>query len=1531
MKQNATSKFLSVFLVVLLSMQGLTTITTPVMAATGTRLGSMTVGISSSVSGNTMTFTASPSTSYTGGSFSYQWQRSTDGGSTWANISGATKSTYSVNTSSLTSKYRFRCNSSYSFTSDESYALINDAYLCFLDRNAESGGNQNWWTQVSNHSINDNAARMTAKISNCPSAVNEAASLVMVIGMSPEAYLYNHPYHNGPQAFISACYKFLLGRDVDAGGLSHWIEVYNQYSANTGQISYDGSTYSTVNEGAVRVINGIAGNAECKNYLASKYSFDASTGKFTYTHSVTYTKSSTYYVDGTSKAITVPEYTITCEDRIGNNTGTLLGTQATKSYTNGHSVSGALWGSDATDNAYYRGYKYSGCSTLTVNGNGKVYRYFTQLPDNVTYDYAQNGGTSISISDNTVYYSVGEDIDLTPVANKDGYTFVGWNTNRNARSGLTSVKNSSSGTTLYAIYRKNLTYTYHTLSAQNDYTSEAYMFNNESKIYSDTLGVTLAKYMDYDGQNLNEGYRYIGYSTDSAKNDNSSLFVGGGEISDTDNLDIYCVYEADGTLEYYDTNQNKMSSLTDSDVIYGTGIALPNQSFTYIAKSYTPSASYQFDGWSDENKIYQAGEVISTTSPLVKLYAGESQIKVSSIVVEPKTSVIHINDKRQLYASILPDDAYNKGIEWSSSNPDIASVDESGIVTANNIGTVTVTATAQDGTELSDSGTVSIAGMVTYDANGGNISGETKAYFLQDEDIDLSKAATKPGYTFMGWNTDKNARAGIESLSMTASEITLYAIYRKDVVYTYHSCDSEKVYQQTAYIFNNESTVYSDEEGRVKATYMSHDVIFPGMPYPFCGYSLSSSVNDTDGLITGGDILEINNADFYGVYEVEGVMEELSVSGARIQTKTDIHYGTVENISNIVFQYILDDYEASSGYQFTGWLYNNQSYEAGASITSSAQQISVQATEEQIMVSSMTISPAKASLRPEEKISLIVSVYPSTALDRSVTYTSSAPEIASVDSNGNVIAHKIGTAVITVSANDGSGITKTCNIDVLGRVTYDFAKNGGTSCSDEYIDGKEGSEVSLSVLAQKDDYDFIGWNVNPDAHIAMTSLSFGDEDIVLYAIYRKQTKYSYHLYDVNLDVEQDVYCFNNEVQYYADKDGTTVATLMSYDRIQPDSRYHFIGYTYKEDASSPEDIAENILFTVGQQQDIYCLYQLDSSLQYYDTQKTLIHEETQTKYASGPKIEYVTFTYPGAPEYSVPVGYRFLGWSFDSDKLSENPLVPGEEYTTTALETKLYAIQAAITTTSVIVTPKFSSIYAGEQTELKADVIPVDALDKSVSWTTSDTSLATVDENGLVSGLKEGKVMITATANDGSGASDTVEVDVSNMRKVVLSGVVKDLEGNSIQNCEVMLTDSKSSVVETVNSDVDGNFKIGAIVFGSYNMAFTYEGKTLAIVDVVIGEQNGKDVIDIRSKSDDTEISYRMNGDVLSFGLKLKREPVPEQSTMEEISEKESNAPVTGDMSPIAMFIVLGLSSMVALPWLFRRKRYLGGTKDEDK
>lgn len=81
-----------------------------------------------------------------------------------------------------------------------------------------------------------------------------------------------------------------------------------------------------------------------------------------------------------------------------------------------------------------------------------------------------------------------------------------------------------------------------------------------------------------------------------------------------------------------------------------------------------------------------------------------------------------------------------------------------------------------------------------------------------------------------------------------------------------------------------------------------------------------------------------------------------------------------------------------------------------------------------------------------------------------------------------------------------------------------------------------------------------------------------------------------------------------------------------------------------------------------------------------------------------------------------------------------------------------------ILATSIGLNVTTAGLNEGATLQLTATVLPEDATDKSVSWTSSDESVATVDDNGLVTMQGDGTATITATTTDGSDLSTTSTV-----------------------------------------------------------------------------------------------------------------------------------------------------------------------------
>lgn len=89
------------------------------------------------------------------------------------------------------------------------------------------------------------------------------------------------------------------------------------------------------------------------------------------------------------------------------------------------------------------------------------------------------------------------------------------------------------------------------------------------------------------------------------------------------------------------------------------------------------------------------------------------------------------------------------------------------------------------------------------------------------------------------------------------------------------------------------------------------------------------------------------------------------------------------------------------------------------------------------------------------------------------------------------------------------------------------------------------------------------------------------------------------------------------------------------------------------------------------------------------------------------------------------------------------------------------------------ITPAEPEVEVGKTIQLTADITPANATIKNCEWSSSDETIAEVDGNGLVTGVKEGSVVITAKAADGSEKTANVTLTVKKA-SIPVTGIALD-------------------------------------------------------------------------------------------------------------------------------------------------------------
>lgn len=271
---------------------------------------------------------------------------------------------------------------------------------------------------------------------------------------------------------------------------------------------------------------------------------------------------------------------------------------------------------------------------------------------------------------------------------------------------------------------------------------------------------------------------------------------------------------------------------------------------------------------------------------------------------------IQITNKHtyQLTATVTPDSAADKSVEWNSDNEAVATVDENGVVTAVSVGTTEITATTEDGG-------FSASCMVTVSPREfnviWNVDGiETTQSVAEGETITEPDTPEKTGYTFKGWTPSIPD-------TMPAENLTFRAVWDTN---SYNA-----VFDANGGFWNDGSTekVYSVE--------YNTDIYPPRTPerpgYGFTGWSPELGVMDSvDGkefratwsaltnikytvetyiMGTNGEYTKTTK-DFEGTTDTTVNAEYEIENGFKLNTESSVLSGTVAADGSLVLKVYLD-------------------------------------------------------------------------------------------------------------------------------------------------------------------------------------------------------------------------------------------------------------------------------------------------------------------------------------------------------------------------------------------------------------------------------------------------------------------------------------------------------------------------------------------------------------------------------------------------------------------------------------------------
>jgi len=169
---------------------------------------------------------------------------------------------------------------------------------------------------------------------------------------------------------------------------------------------------------------------------------------------------------------------------------------------------------------------------------------------------------------------------------------------------------------------------------------------------------------------------------------------------------------------------------------------------------------------------------------------------------------------------------------------------------------------------------------------------------------------------------------------------------------------------------------------------------------------------------------------------------------------------------------------------------------------------------------------------------------------------------------------------------------------------------------------------------------------------------------------------------------------------------------------------------------------------------------------------------------------------------------------------------------------------ALVLVTDVTVSPTSASLIVGETASLTATVSPADATDKTVTWSSGNESVATVNTSGVVTAVSEGSATITVTTND---SNKTAVCSVTVSPATGISPLTGNEEAEKINLYPNPYTGGELTVEIPDNPDVSVNiFDLHGKAVFSYN----YKGQsTIKINPSKLGLNKGLYIVKVHGNN----------------------------------------------------------------------------------
>ena len=435
--------------------------------------------------------------------------------------------------------------------------------------------------------------------------------------------------------------------------------------------------------------------------------------------------------------------------------------------------------------------------------------------------------------------------------------------------------------------------------------------------------------------------------------------------------------------------------------------------------------------------------------------------------------------------------------------------------------------------------------------------------------------------------------------------------------------------------------------------------------------------------------------------------------------------------------------------------------------------VQIELTVSPIHVIDVSLNTDLIRLRVGETAQLTASINPVDATNQAINWTSSNTSVLTVSATGLVTAKAVGTASVTASSVDGN---KTATCDFYVKAT---AANATATITPHYT-GESGYGTSYT----SDSFTTTG-NVSLISGQFSSVYGMGATSYLLYA----GGGQSYMILYFNrpmilrgIQVNAKYYSRSSSLKYITDTNSTGASVTIN---SSSNKTFSFSGLTSNTTACSA------LAFLVSGNYGVYLnkitltLYDSEARFptQIYlnDTDCSLGYTKQlePSFYPADTDMTDVTWTSSNPSVAAVNSNGLVYGYSVGTATITASMVNEYGRTISGSCEVNVHTVSA----TGVAIYAANTELSIGQTTQLHQLLTPSDTTNQNVTWSSSNSSVASVDANtGVVTAISAGTAVITVRTEDG-GFTNTVTITVLNQQldayTILLYMCGSDLESNN--------------------------------------------------------------------------------------------------------------------------------------------------------